>query len=985
MGTKVKLLLAIPLLFTTSIYAQDAPILRDEAPPRFERLGREEGLSNLSVSSIVQDRNGFLWFGTQGGLNRYDGRSVEVFRHDPFDENTLPHDLIQTIYYQEEEEVLWIGTYNGLSSFDISAGSFTNIPAGDDGISNSVVIAVVSDSRGMIWIGSMGGLDRLDPETGEITSYEVPGDVVRSLHVDARGTLWVGSYTGLYTLDTTDSAVGTKTPTKKDITLPSEAVMDIIEVEPGVLALGCWGGGIVRYVVDSGRVTVQELEDDRVYTLTRTNDGTLWAGTWGGGLFAVESSGRVTRFSGSSEEANLANPIVYSLHQDRSDILWIGTNGGGVQKISPRKRDYRRFGRDPDDPAALPEGKVNVISRDPRGALWFGLYNGGLNRYDDAQNRMITYRHEEDDPASLPNNIVNDIFYLPGYRFLVATNGGIARFDPETGRFELWGRDFNQEAPLPDEIVYVIEEDSLGRLWIGTYTKGVVRYDPETGAMRHFSHEPEDPDSLSDNLIYDIHEDSGGRIWIATNNGLNRYDESSESFRRYRHNPDDRSSISSNTVRSIYEDSAERLWIPTVSGGLSRWRGEGKGFEHILAGDGLASNTVVSILEDELGRLWAATQQGISIINPETGAISTLDENDGLASVEFHAGALRDRNGTLYFGAAHGVTGISESASLRNPHPPQVHISSIEILQRPIREYQYVLNGSSVELSPQDRLISFEFVALEYEAPERNEFYYKLDGFDREWIHAGNRGFASYTALPPGEYTFMVRASNNDGVWSETPATVSLSVEAPLWRRWWAFLIYTLLLLGIVFAAIRLNQGRLVRRQNEQLAAANKELQRLSLHDPLTELYNRRYLDTRLKEELAHARRSGRPVSLLMLDLDRFKEYNDRHGHVAGDAVLVDFARTLQREIQRRTDFACRYGGEEFAIVLYDTDRSGAAEIATRIIEAAREGDVTVSIGVATTGAGKESGERSLLESADAALYEAKAGGRDRYVIAGDS
>lgn len=971
------------LVTGVAAFSQTNALLQESAPPRFESLTREDGLSNLSVSSVVQDSRGFLWLGTQGGLNRYDGRRVTAFRHDPFDSNSLPHDLVQTIHYEEAKERLWIGTYNGLSAFELETGMFTNYAAGESGLTNSVVIAVARDRQGMIWVGTLRGLNRLDPQSGAVEQIEVPGGVVRDIEIDDEGTIWLGTYEGLFrvTKDEESPERGW-TLTPEPVELPSKAVMTIREAASGSLQLGCWEGGIVTYDVATGRAETRRLPDNRIYTMTETRDGTLWVGTWGDGLYAIESSGKVTHFSGDPESGHLANPIVYALFQDSSDILWIGTNGGGAQKISPRKRDFRRFSHDESSPRSLPRGKVNVITRDREGTLWFGLYNGGLNRFVESENRIVTYRHEENDPHSLPNDIVNFIYPVEQGELLVGTHGGIARFIKREERFELWGRDFNRNAPLPDEIVYAIEEDNQGRLWIGTYTAGLAVYDSDSESLRHYSHDSEDPTSLSDNLVYDILEDSRGRIWVATNHGLNRFVPGSGGFRRFTHRKEDRRSLSSNTVRRIYEDSKGRIWVATVSGGLSRYEEETDNFSHILASDGLASNIVVSILEDGLGRLWVATHQGLSIINPETGHITNLDDNDGLAGVEFNSGAYRDADGTLYFGAAHGVTGISQSSSLRNPHPPRVHITDVRILQEPLSEYRYSFNGRSVNVGRDERLVSFEFVALEYEAPERNEYAYMLEGFDEEWILAGNRNYASYTALPPGAYTFKVRASNNDGIWSDENATVSLQVEAPLWRRWWALLLYAAGLLAVIYGIIRIRESALIREQNERLEEKNAELERLSLHDPLTELYNRRYFDTRLGEEIAFARRSNRPLALLMLDLDHFKEYNDRHGHVAGDQILVAFSRILVGELQRQTDFACRYGGEEFAVVLYDTDPAGAKEISQRILEGVRRTGVTVSIGIAVRRPGESGEDRALLKAADDALYEAKRRGRDQLVIA---
>jgi len=269
-------------------------------------LTREDGLSNLSVSEMVQDGKGFLWFATQGGLNRYDGRTVQVFRHDPFDPNTLPHDLVQTVYYQRSQERLWVGTYNGLSSFSLEEGTFTNYPAGEGGISNSVIIAIAEDDYGMIWVGTLRGLNRLNPATGEVKQIEVPGGVVRDITRDAAGVLWVGTYEGLFRVDPPKPPASPGPLKPVEIDLPSKAVMTIREAAPGVIQLGCWGGGIVTYDTASGQSSLMELGDNRIYTMTETRDGILWVGTWGAGLFAVEPSGEVTHFTGDPAEETSA-------------------------------------------------------------------------------------------------------------------------------------------------------------------------------------------------------------------------------------------------------------------------------------------------------------------------------------------------------------------------------------------------------------------------------------------------------------------------------------------------------------------------------------------------------------------------------------------------------------------------------------------------------------------------------------------------------
>ena len=982
-------------LSVPAVYSQD--FFENGQPPRFGIIDRSNGLDSLSISSVQQDKYGFLWFGTQGGLNRYDGKELKSYTHDPFNLNSIPNDLIQTLFYEKENNILWIGTYSGISRYDIDADQFTNYRKDEEsssGLSNNVVVAIAQGSGGRIWIGTLEGLNVLSPDDESIVQVETAHETIRSLLLDSSNRLWIGSYGGLQYWD--EDAGEVKTP---EIELPSSYVMSITEPEPGRLLLGLWGGGMVEYWPESGKSKQYNLPDDRVYTVLESSDGTKWAGSWGGGLWAQPVEGRPVWFE-NSENSELANPIIYSLFEDAAGLVWVGTNGGGVHYLSPRRRNFRVYYHEPNNPNSIADGKIEAIHKGSDGNLYLGVYSGGLNRINRETGDVTIFKHEKNNPESISNDIINSFFEDSRGNFWIATNDGLNRFNMETETFESWSEDIHPDTPLTHEIVYWITETNNGRLWIGTYGEGVDRYDPETGELVNFHNDPENPNSLSDNIVYRILETSDGEIWLATNNGLNRFISDTGGFKHYFHNPENPETISANNIRPLAEDSQGRLWVGTYSGGLNRYDKHQDRFYHYTTQDGLGSNNVLAIEEGDDKRIWISTRGGINIINPKTEEVELLDERDGLFGVFFNFGHYKDEDGSIYFGGSHGVTRIDSHRQFMNTHEPAVHITNVSVLGKPVKHDSLVYDGAELTVSHTENYISFEFVALDYESPRHNKYAYNIESFDKQWIDSDNRAYASYTNLPPGNYLFRVKGSNNDMVWNDTGASLSISVTAPWYRKWWAFVLFAAGFLGIVTLTLRFREARVLAFQNKELEytnrlleRANADLERLSIHDSLTGLYNRRYFDTSFTDELQRAKRGRHPLSLLMIDIDHFKHFNDAHGHIAGDTALESISEALQASVPRNTDFVTRYGGEEFAVVLYETDMAGALLVADKIHKKMketgipvknREEKLTVSIGIHAEIPEEAVEPKQFIHKADSALYLAKESGRNNTKTSAD-
>ena len=967
----------------------------------FHHLDRRDGLSNLSVSSVVQDQRGFIWFGTQNGLNRYDGRNIELFTHDPYNRNSLPHNKIQTM--NVSGSYLLIGTYGGLSIFNPDSGEFRNFkktPGDINSLSDNVIVSVIPDNNGKLWIGTLSGLNYLDPETGENRRFlhkendssSIADNVIRTLFLDSAGDLWIGTYNGLDRYSKSqDRFYHYGLDGKEGHTLPSKYVMSIADGGNGTLWLGTWDGGISRFDTVTGEVKTYTLEDNRVYTVYAAPSGLVWAGTWGGGLFILDpGTGRTERYVNQvGNLTSISHDIVYAIHLDDAGLYWIGTNGGGVNITSPDKRSDLVLYHDANDPSSLAKGAVYSMVQDSSGDIWIGLYGGGLDRWNSKTDNLVHYT--EKNGSGLPYDTVTTLYITSSGKLLAGTLKGLAYYEPGSDKFKPC---FDLKK---DEHVYALFEDSGKNLWVGTYDNGLYLLDSTGTEIQHFYSDLEKPGTLSSNLITSFVEYNGS-VWIGTNEGLNVFDRKRGTFSAYFLNPDDSSSLSSNSIRTMFVDSRNRLWIGTEGGGLNLYNADKGTFIHYLKQDGFSDDSVTGILEDDLERIWCATKNGITILNPDTGRMMILTEYDGLPDSNLNYGILKDSAGYLYFTSSKGISRFSQKVSRFNSHKPPVYITSVSGVEGPLINPFSFSRDSVLELPDHQNTISFEFIGLDFTAPLKNSYMYKLDGFDPEWVDSGGEITVRYSNLDPGTYTFHVKAANNDGIWGEKEDSITFRVVPTFWKSFYAQIIYDLLLILAVFAVIKIRDHYILKKKvkelellKKELTNTNEELKALSVQDPLTGLYNRREMDERLDLEVVRSRRFKEPLTVFMIDIDYFKDYNDRYGHKAGDECLVTVAEVLKKCLVRTSDFIARYGGDEFIVVLPRYGIAEAEKMAEKIKREVQKkrikhlktgigGIVTVTIGVAAGTAMDNDTSETFIKTADKALYKAKRHGRNRVI-----
>ena len=1022
----ILLLLAVPVFLHSYSNKKDL---------KFTQLGITEGLSQGVINSILKDRKGFMWFATKDGLNRYDGYrfisfSNEIdnpdslvisdisalfedrqgtlwvgtnggglermegggerfvhYRHAGRNPESIGDDYITAIG-EDQQGNLWVGTEKGLDCLLRGTGRFVHFrhnPASPDGVGGTRIQFIAGAGNGLVWVGiQKGGLDCYNPKSGRFSHYRhdprnpgsLDSDTVTAICFAPGGEIWIGTDTGLNLLDPTTGKVGRFQDKSNPVGLVTGIGIDAAE--------------------------------------------NIWVSTLAAGLFCLDrSDGTFVQYKSDPENPeSINNNSIKTLLIDEAGILWLGSNGFGISKTDLERKKFVNFCHDRLNPGGLSFSSIRSIYQSRDRSLLIGGY-GGLDRLDRKSGQWKHVSLDHVDYYSVfaicpRSDDTRDLIW-------VGTEGeGLLIYDPV--------RQVIRPSPVPGLVgrdIFSLYKDRAGELWIGT-NLGLNHFDPRKGEYRFYGLGKEMIPELGASETYEVRslcEDKNGILWIGTSRlGIYSFDKETGRFRRFFHDANDRRSLSNNFVHSIYEDRQGRLWAGTNGGGLNLLNRPDGAFSHFTRTDGLPNNVVYGILEDDEANLWLSTNLGISRFSPVTLKFRNFDEKDGLVGNEFNSCAFfRDTwSGEMFFGAVSGVTAFIPGEIKDNPYLPSLLLTDFKIFNRSVKPgdnsvlKESISDAKAISLSYRDSMITFEFVGLHYAAPGKNLYAYKMEGFDREWnfVDAGRR-FAIYTNLKPGKYIFRVKGANSDGVWNENGVSLQIRISPPFWKTWWFYLLSGVLIGMAALAAYQYRIRQLKNREkhlsqlveqrtdalnraNEQLATANQEMERLSLTDPLTQLPNRRNFEIIFDQEWKRCSRESHPLSILMIDIDFFKPYNDSYGHLLGDSCLKQVAASIQRCISRAGDFVARVGGEEFVAVLSNTHSQGAYKVAERVRLSVEElhiphrssasgSVVTISIGVVTIVPGRDKVSDELMALADRALYQAKEEGRNRVKAVGET
>ena len=810
-------------------------------PMRLDRISLEQGLSQNTVTCMLQDPTGFLWLGTQDGLNRYDGYEFKVYRNDAADPASLPHDWILSLALDPSGD-LWIGTEGGgFARWRRAADAFDTyrLRLGDPrSLSGDRVSVITRDPRGSLWLGTFeAGLHRFDPETETFQHFRndpdddasLVDDRLRALYVDRRGDLWIGTMGGLDLMQRDGGFRHFRHDLKDRGSLSDDRVRAILEDGEGNLWVGTFAGlnrfdpatgSFVRYQYELSDAT--GLSHNRVRSLFEDQDGRLWIGTDGGlNLRRPESGDFVHYRHDPANGHSLGSDSVISIYQDRSGLMFFSTAGAGVSRWNPATWDLAHFRED-----GFGDGRSNnvlAISEDRQGGVWLGTFGGGLERFDRATGERIHYIHDPGDGRSLADDRVTALLHdQQGTLWVGTVDGGLNRFDAETGTFERFSHDPARQESLSVDAVVSIYQDRRGRLWIGTYDGGLDRYRGD-GTFQHYRHDVSDPLSLSNDRVVSLVEEEAGNLWVATDGGgLNYFRPEDGSFLRLQNDPDDPDSLSSNELIVVHMDPEQRLWIGTKGSGLDLLREfEGDAatavFENYSKSSGLPSGIVWGIETDDEGCLWISTSAGLTRFDPEARTFESYKAGDGLQSDEFNMGAhYKSPGGELFFGGVNGFNVFTPDRIRENHSVPPIVLTSFSKRGKTVRFDRPIVDVDRIDLSYEDYFVSFEFAALDFTAPAKNRYRYRLEGFQKDWVDLGNRRRVDFTNLDPGRYVLRVQGSNSDGVWNEDGLTIDLTVRPPWWKTWWFQMVALVAATSAVLAAYRL-RVRSIRKNNEQL------------------------------------------------------------------------------------------------------------------------------------------------------------------------
>jgi len=793
----------------------------------FRSIDVQQGLSHNQVHCIYKDSKGFIWIGTISGLNRFDGYNFKIFRHIPSDSTSLNDNRIQDIF-EDADGRLWIRTLTSYIVYDPATEKFQQ-DVTLSGFPLSSLSLIFQDGKKNLWLtGNNNGLYKYFPASDSAVviidgdSDGKPEEVINAIHEDGKGDIWVMRSGGrLEKIDGLTHEIVFSSVIIQErfhgrlyITFFIDRDNDFwiysITNELGLVRFNPTTGSYMHFHKDSPKYN---LNNNLVTSVVQDHKGMIWVGTDHGGVNIIDKNDFSTTMlmNNPYDDHSISQNSITYIYADDENIIWLGTFKKGFCYYHPDLFKFKLYQHQPGNPNSLPFNDINCVQEDAAGNLWMGTNGEGLIYFDRKKEIFNSFRHDPANPRSLSNNVIVDMYYdHDNILWLGTFYGGLNRFDGKTFKH------FLNPQSLSNDRVWEIFEDSRRNLWIGTLGGGIDIFDRKTETFSHLYPDGTGPDQSP--YILEIVGDKKGNVWIGTPNGVECYNISAGTFTHYSSSSSDKNSLSSNIVISILPDSRGLIWFATQEG-LTMLRPETKTFKRYYKDDGLPDNSVLAITEDNNGNIWASTTSGISriqVLEDISGSgfkliFSNYTKSDGLQGKEFNEGmAFKTKAGELIFGGPDGFNIINPSTLTHNTQPPKVVITDLQIFNRNVEIGEKIngrvllpnsiTNTSQIILKYFEDVITIEFSALNYIHPEKNQYEYMLEGFNREWMKVGSDyRKAIYTNLDPGEYIFRVKASNNDDVWNEKGTELKIIVRPPFWKTKTAIFIYFVLLLSAMF------------------------------------------------------------------------------------------------------------------------------------------------------------------------------------------
>jgi diguanylate cyclase (GGDEF)-like protein len=963
---------------------------------------RMASLETSAVTAIAQDTQGFLWFGTQSNLLRWDGYQLHTYARNPDAAGSLPDNFIRSLLVDDRGQ-LWVGTNSGgLSQYDPQTDGFVSFPVGANGTSDGTISVLISDRRGGLWIGTGHGIDHLDGATGRIDPPDanLPRDTITALLLDHAGTLWAGTRKGLLRRARVDSHfLPYPLPAPEG---PAPIIRALHEDKAGRIWIGIELNGAL--ILEPGTDTLRRLLEapgsgrpliDNISAISEVDKSEVWLGTAESGIVRVDTtSWKIVREQRDlTRSRSLPSNQIDSLFLDRGGMMWVGTRTA-LSNVNPRQHLIQTFYGGSAPGLLIRADAVSSMLALPDGRVWLALVGGGVEIVDPVAGPVGMIRSAPDHPdRALPNAQVIAMARWEDGSIFLGTAAGLYRAGPD-------GRSLERlQVPTQSKILNVralLVAD--GHLWLGGLD-GLSELDVlpggALGLQRRWDKE------LGDPRVRTVVKGRDAGIWIGTASGVAHVEPATGEVTHLTNDPRNPSLLPGGYVSSMLIDRKGQLWVATFGRGIQVEQSHDAGgrpiFRRLTQSDGLPQNSVDALLQDFDGNIWASTDGGLARIELGSLAIRAFRTEQGVGIDGFFTGdAATTPAGDLLFGGLNGLIVVHPERLTAAAEAAPIVVTDVRVGGRNLAPSQSLLS-SGLTVGFQDRSLAIEFAALDFTDPELQRYSYRLQGFDKDWLETPtSRRVASYTNLPPGDYILHLRSAAAGSGWS-TPLDVAVHVQ-PAWyeygvARALAAIIVLLLIVGFVQMRTTLLRRRqrelesIVAERTAQLQRNQENLKSMAYLDVLTGLPNRRAFNDDLRRFIAECERGQGDFALLLIDLDGFKAINDTVGHGAGDAVLVEVAGRL-RTLIRETDLAARLGGDEFCVILAQPRDTAAVDSAcARIIKKLNEpmvlADRVVVIG-ASIGVAKVPGERTttpdeLHKAADIALYEAKRAGRNTW------
>lgn len=956
-------------------------------PMAFRQLGPDQGLSQSTVHSILQDRYGFMWFGTENGLNRYDGVSMRTYVRDPQTPGSIPNDFIRDIHEAPNGD-LWLATEGaGLVRWNRDSDRFSSVDLGLGSDAGSIIRDVEVDVAGGLWlVVESHGLLELNSQGGLVGIHApVPGaseaenSAWSAIEIAPDGAVWLGGGNYLAVMQERGSEMREVSNHLRDALGVERFDIQDLMVEPdGRLWVATRRHGAAYRNPGEHEFRVFGIKDAqdkpvRVTSFFRTEAGRVWAGSNAGLLLLDASAHRYEQvFSSENSEHGLPDNFLVTVYQDRAGLLWVGTKHRGLAIWNPASWTMGPYLR-PWHRDAL----ITSMATTQDGRAWLGTMGQGLVQIDGSGQVLARFDENHGYPSLKESGVMALQYDRRGDLWIGTFAEGLYRYRPSTGALE---HVVDGESALTQTVgIMALMESADGYIWAGTFGRGLAKIDPIDNSVVTYTAKNS---NLSSDTVSSLAEGAGLGLWVGTSDaGLNFLPRGQSQFTVYRSNLDPAApqGLEVDTIYSLLVDTSNRLWVGTAGAGLALMTDGGR-FRRWSVPEGFPSNVVYGIRQGNDGNLWISTTNGLVRMNPDSHQFRIFHKEHGLQGEEFTFGAHHSgADGRLYFAGTHGMNVFDPSRVDSDYHAPQVQITEVLKFDEPIRTGVAPHRIQSLELTHRDTAISFEYAAMDFAAPEANQYSVILEGFDQGWSRPSNRHRSTYTNLPPGNYTFRVRARNSAGMWSPGDRAVRLRVFPAPWATWWAYLLYALVVAGLLTAFLKWRTRHIEHKAR---------MQHLAYYDRLTGLPNRDLVTERLGDALNSARVESGHVACLVVSVHSLRSVTDSFGHPASDEVLkvlsarlVQFFHSLEGLGSRAQ--VGRLGGASFAAFvsgsrLQDSTHRLAGRVVEEVGQPVKWNDqhlnLQCSVGIAISPDHGQEAE-TLIARADAAAFSAQENG----------